>query len=173
VIPADVAFACDHDDPPVVFVPFETIMTLRYDAIAVRQVEIERPWDEIEIRRGDAEAGGTAESGDGRMLTTRPCGAWWRPPLTGARSPLRFVAVSGPCVSGGVVFASRRRHPTRMRMSEPARRSARTSRNLLSSGDLAAQWVGLDLSFYHTTGTTNKCIAQLERGHSADVTRCP
>jgi hypothetical protein len=57
LIPAGVAFACSRDYPPVVFVPLETIMTLRDDVIADRQAEITRPWDEIEIRRGEAEAG--------------------------------------------------------------------------------------------------------------------
>jgi hypothetical protein len=48
--------ACDHDDPPVVFVHVETIMTLRYDVMADREAEITRPWDEIEIRRRVPEA---------------------------------------------------------------------------------------------------------------------
>jgi hypothetical protein len=38
------------------FVPFETIMMFQCDVIARRQGETMRPWDAIEVRRGEAEA---------------------------------------------------------------------------------------------------------------------
>jgi hypothetical protein len=57
LIPAGVAFACSHDQPPAVFVPLETVMTLRYGVIADREAETMRPRDEIAIRRAAAEAG--------------------------------------------------------------------------------------------------------------------
>jgi hypothetical protein len=98
LIPAGVAFACSHDEPPVVFVPFETIMTLCYDVIADREAEIMRPWDEIEILRGGAEADLERMGGDGPRLKSRSCRGWCGDPSTGTRSAL--LSGAARCCAG-------------------------------------------------------------------------